>query len=233
MNEIIALQIERLNQYHNYDLIQQISIYLGIFAYTIFSLNVLLFFMLSIARRILKYSFKIGCFLGIIGFFIFIPLALEKFTFFYKKVESYFFTFISKEQIFNFTIEYYYFAIPLYAILSIALIWLTVKHFKRQINSIDGVKGVSKNDKKWIKTAEKNSLNLVFDSKPKTIVSNIFRGILIHGGAGSGKSKTFIYPILDQMVNKSFTGIVYDFKAPELIKLYIRLIATRCNVGYY
>jgi len=51
------------------------------------------------------------------------------------------------------------------------------------------------------------------------IIRNPFRGIFVVGGAGSGKSKTFIYPIIKQSAQQEYTGVLYDFKSPELINL--------------
>lgn len=47
-------------------------------------------------------------------------------------------------------------------------------------------------------------------------LDNPFRGIYIQGGAGSGKSKSLFEPIIAQAVQKNYTGILYDFKSPEL-----------------
>ncbi len=41
---------------------------------------------------------------------------------------------------------------------------------------------------------------------------NIFRGIFICGGPGSGKSKSLIEPIIQQAAAANFTGILYDRK---------------------
>lgn len=51
------------------------------------------------------------------------------------------------------------------------------------------------------------------------IIRNPFRGIFIVGGAGSGKSRTFIYPIIKQSAEQEYTGVLYDFKSPELVNL--------------
>lgn len=50
-------------------------------------------------------------------------------------------------------------------------------------------------------------------------IANPFRGVLIVGGAGSGKSRTFMYPIIKQCAEKNYTGVLYDFKSPELMSL--------------
>ena len=47
-------------------------------------------------------------------------------------------------------------------------------------------------------------------------ISNPFKGINVVGGAGSGKSESVIKPILSEAIRKKFTGMVYDFKYPEL-----------------
>ncbi|WP_138485416.1 type IV secretory system conjugative DNA transfer family protein [Dyadobacter bucti] len=47
-------------------------------------------------------------------------------------------------------------------------------------------------------------------------IDNPTRGIFICGGAGSGKSKSIIEPIIQQSGQNGFTGLVYDFKFPVL-----------------
>lgn len=49
-----------------------------------------------------------------------------------------------------------------------------------------------------------------------TQIENPFAGVFICGGAGSGKSKSLIEPIIKESGQKEFSGIVYDFKFPEL-----------------
>lgn len=59
--------------------------------------------------------------------------------------------------------------------------------------------------------------SLVFNTSVKEIiVNNPFRGIFISGGAGSGKSKSLIEPIIQQSAQKNYCGILYDFKFPTL-----------------
>lgn len=47
-------------------------------------------------------------------------------------------------------------------------------------------------------------------------LGNPFRGIYIQGGAGSGKSASIFEPIIKQIAEQEYTGILYDFKSPEL-----------------
>lgn len=47
-------------------------------------------------------------------------------------------------------------------------------------------------------------------------IRNPFAGIFISGGAGSGKSKSLIEPLIKEAGKKDYTGIIYDFKWPEL-----------------
>lgn len=48
------------------------------------------------------------------------------------------------------------------------------------------------------------------------VIQNPFRGILITGSVGSGKSKSIIEPIIDQAIAKGFSGILYDYESPVL-----------------
>ena len=69
--------------------------------------------------------------------------------------------------------------------------------------------------KTFSKTQQEGSLN--FKTKSGIItLSNPYRGIDIQGGAGSGKSASIFEPIIKQISEQKFTGILYDFKSPEL-----------------
>jgi hypothetical protein len=60
------------------------------------------------------------------------------------------------------------------------------------------------------------SFTLRTTSGPNVRLGNPFRGTFIAGGAGSGKSKSIIEPILQQAGVAGLTGVVYDFKFPTL-----------------
>ena len=60
------------------------------------------------------------------------------------------------------------------------------------------------------------SFTLRTTSGPAVRLGNPFRGTFIAGGAGSGKSKSIIEPILQQAGAAGLTGVVYDFKFPTL-----------------
>lgn len=47
-------------------------------------------------------------------------------------------------------------------------------------------------------------------------VVNVFRGNIVLGTPGSGKSYSFFYGFIEQMIQKKFTMFVYDFKMPDL-----------------
>ncbi|WP_051435802.1 type IV secretory system conjugative DNA transfer family protein [Tenacibaculum sp. 47A_GOM-205m] len=66
------------------------------------------------------------------------------------------------------------------------------------------------------------------------ILNNAFRGVFVQGGAGSGKSVSLIYPILKQAAKKGFTGLLYDFKSPELSSFTIsQILRNQSNVKPY
>ena len=52
--------------------------------------------------------------------------------------------------------------------------------------------------------------------KQKIFIPNVFRGVLVVGGAGSGKTESFAIPLIREFSKQNFTGIVYDFKFPIL-----------------
>ncbi|MET3049941.1 type IV secretory system conjugative DNA transfer family protein [Flavobacterium psychrophilum] len=76
-------------------------------------------------------------------------------------------------------------------------------------------------DKGKNKNSEKENLDgFVFETKSgKVFLENPYRGIYIQGGAGSGKSASIFEPIITQCGEKQFTGMLYDFKSPELTNL--------------
>ena len=70
------------------------------------------------------------------------------------------------------------------------------------------------------KSKNENSHGFEFEtSNGKVYLENPYRGIYIQGGAGSGKSASIFEPIIQQIGEKQFTGILYDFKSPELTNL--------------
>lgn len=64
----------------------------------------------------------------------------------------------------------------------------------------------------------------------KVILNNPYRGIYIQGGAGSGKSVSLFEPIIQQIAEKEFTGLLYDFKSPELTSKAMSLYKNHPNV---
>lgn len=54
-------------------------------------------------------------------------------------------------------------------------------------------------------------------------VNNPFRGILIVGGAGSGKTQTFVKHIIERSFDLGFSGIIYDYKYPSLSKIWYNM----------
>lgn len=62
----------------------------------------------------------------------------------------------------------------------------------------------------------KNSNKEEFSLNGKATIENPFAGIFICGGAGSGKSKSIIEPLIKESGKKGFSGVIYDFKYPEL-----------------
>lgn len=63
-------------------------------------------------------------------------------------------------------------------------------------------------------------------------VVNPFQGILIVGGAGSGKTYTLIEEIIRQAISKGYTGFIYDYKYPELSAFTFDSIRLLGKPGY-
>lgn len=76
-----------------------------------------------------------------------------------------------------------------------------------------------RNDVKILNPAKRISNRFSFHLKLDKGYINIlnpFRGILVIGGPGSGKTYSVTNPIIDQALQKGYTGIVYDYKFPSL-----------------
>lgn len=105
-------------------------------------------------------------------------------------------------------------SISLFAILILLSLYFIIKKII--------IKSRKTNEKKEsfekVKKSEKeNTDNFVFETNNGVInLENPYRGIYIQGGAGSGKSASIFEPIIEQVGKKEFSGILYDFKSPEL-----------------
>jgi type IV secretory pathway TraG/TraD family ATPase VirD4 len=65
-------------------------------------------------------------------------------------------------------------------------------------------------------------------------IANPFRGILVIGGAGSGKSYSVAEPIIAQAAQKGYCGIIYDFKFPTLTNFaYEQYAGAKGGVGFW
>lgn len=64
---------------------------------------------------------------------------------------------------------------------------------------------------------------------------NPFQGVLIVGGAGSGKTYSLIEEIISQAITKKYTGFIYDYKYPELSNFVFDSLneARPENLNYY
>ncbi len=79
-----------------------------------------------------------------------------------------------------------------------------------------------------IKTASKkieNEASFHWKTKHGYInITNPFQGIMIVGGAGSGKTYTVIQEIIMQAIQKGYTGFIYDYKYPELSEFVYQIL---------
>lgn len=91
----------------------------------------------------------------------------------------------------------------LFALLYILFIKIKNRFFKSKNNSKN-----SFNSNNQFSLSLNNSVEII----------NPYTGVYISGGAGSGKSKSIIEPIIYDAGFKNFTGVIYDFKYPELAK---------------
>lgn len=77
------------------------------------------------------------------------------------------------------------------------------------------------------------SFNWKSDKGEYINVVNPFQGNLIIGGAGAGKSYTLIKPMIKTAVEKHYTGVLYDFKAPELTEYLVSCFKERSKSPEY
>jgi len=56
-------------------------------------------------------------------------------------------------------------------------------------------------------------------SKGKLLLENIRRGIAIIGAAGSGKTESVVYPLLNHFSQWNFSGVIYDYKDFEITEM--------------
>jgi hypothetical protein len=87
-------------------------------------------------------------------------------------------------------------------------------------------------DKFPTKNKSSSAENFIFKTKLGNIIlDNPFRGIYIQGGAGSGKSASIFEPIIKQIAEQNYTGILYDFKSPELTNK-VRASYSESNINF-
>lgn len=72
------------------------------------------------------------------------------------------------------------------------------------------------NIKTKIKRSNKDGQIILQTTGKEIIIPNPFRGILVIGGAGSGKSESFVVPFIKEFAANKYSGICYDFKYPSL-----------------
>jgi hypothetical protein len=62
------------------------------------------------------------------------------------------------------------------------------------------------------------TFSLPISNGGKVSIPNPFRGIFIAGGAGAGKSRSLIEPLIYQSMERDFTGLLYDYENPVLAR---------------
>ena len=102
--------------------------------------------------------------------------------------------------------------VGLLVLVLIGYIGFKVFKFFKKISNSDVLKSVIPQRQ----NKQKDALNLSLNSNVN--IENPYTGIFISGGAGAGKSKSIIEPLIYDCGRKEFTGVIYDFKFPELAK---------------
>ena len=115
---------------------------------------------------------------------------------------------------------------------------VTLFPFYYWIDKIFITKSKQKENVKEIEVVDPKNLNeseiINFDTdKGRITIQNIYRGVYIQGGAGSGKSKSLIEPIIYQASENSMAGLLYDFKSPELTKKLLSAYKKQTEINTY
>jgi type IV secretory pathway TraG/TraD family ATPase VirD4 len=101
------------------------------------------------------------------------------------------------------------------------ILWIWYRFFrKKEVRAIE-----PKSDQPLLETPDSFVIPLK-DNGPLHL-RNIQNGIMIIGQPGSGKTASIIHPILYQVINKDWTGLVYDLKGKlgdEVISCYDSII---------
>lgn len=78
------------------------------------------------------------------------------------------------------------------------------------------------------KNETKYSLHLKGDNNKWVNITNPFRGILVIGSNGGGKTVSTAEPFIEQYAQKNYAGIIYDYKFPTLSDIaYLHFSAKR------
>lgn len=94
----------------------------------------------------------------------------------------------------------------------------TLKSVKKEDNNHEKEMALALEDEKkypyafWLPT-NPNDFNWGYG------INNPFRGVLIVGGAGSGKTHTFVKGMIEKAMDLNYSGIIYDYKYPSLTKM--------------
>jgi type IV secretory pathway TraG/TraD family ATPase VirD4 len=76
----------------------------------------------------------------------------------------------------------------------------------------------NRKSKEQLKKQQGNPDNWLFmNNKGGSFAINPFRGLLVTGGAGSGKTESVAKQVMYNAVKRRFAGLVYDFKYPSLV----------------
>ncbi len=152
-----------------------------------------------------------------------IPLSLKLVAgFTFILIAGIFFTI----QYFNSYIIYYLYPASLLGIITITPILM-------------GTKNDTSSVKKWKTEKRKNENQNSIHIKSKSgwiNVVNPFRGTLVIGSSGSGKSASIGNAFLHQFIKKKYCGIVYDFKFPTLadeVNTALHLNDKNASLKYY
>lgn len=64
-------------------------------------------------------------------------------------------------------------------------------------------------------------------------IANLKRGVSIIGSAGSGKTESVVYNLLQHLSNHNFCGIIHDYKDFELTEIAYPLFKNKKNLKFY
>jgi type IV secretory pathway TraG/TraD family ATPase VirD4 len=116
------------------------------------------------------------------------------------------------------SIKFFFQALLMGFLINIPFLIIVFFMYKKIKSKLIRYEILSPKQEKFTKKKSFNPNALELELNGQLEIKNPYSGVFISGGAGSGKSKSIVEPLIYDAGRKNFTGVVYDFKFPELAK---------------